>query len=117
VNKRFRVAAVLLFVAAASSAVVLLTKSSGTPAFTRHAAEQQGRAFAQHDQDLFSKKQTGDKEGPASYADQVAELRCRRRSHIPRLPIPVLDEGPVVAGAATTPERVVLTDRPAVGPS
>lgn len=75
-SKRFRIAAVLLFVAAAASAVGLLTKSSRTPVFTRHASEQQGRAFAKHDQDLFSKKQTGDKEGPASYADQVAELNA-----------------------------------------
>lgn len=75
-SKRFRIAAVLLFVTAAASVVGLLTKSSRTPVFTRHGAEQQGLAFAKHDMDLFSKKGTGDKEGPLSYADQVAELNA-----------------------------------------
>jgi len=75
-TKRFRIAAVLLFVAVAASAVGLLTKSNRAPVFTRQAPAEQGRAFAKHDLDLFSKKGTGDKEGPASYADQVAELNA-----------------------------------------
>jgi hypothetical protein len=39
-------------------------------------SEEQGRAFASRDRDLFSLKKTGDKEGPTSYIDQLAELNA-----------------------------------------
>src|SRR5205809_951895 len=48
---------------------------STSPTVAARTPEQQGRA-AQHREELFSAKGTGDQEGPASWADQLAALNA-----------------------------------------
>src|SRR5438067_7163362 len=70
---RFRVGAsiALLAIAAATLALVAGSAKTGSP-FAREGAEQQSRALQRH-QELFG---LGNREGPASYADQLAALNA-----------------------------------------
>src|SRR5947207_1319020 len=72
VSKRFRALAALLLVVATAVAASLLAGSSSRVSAQRDVGEAGSRAFARHQDALgFSSK-----EGPASYADQMAELNA-----------------------------------------
>jgi len=74
---RLRAAAALALVALVAAAVALVAGSmKNGPVALNGNGEHQGLAFGRHQQDLFSAKGTGDKEGPASYADELAQLNA-----------------------------------------
>jgi len=72
VSKRFRAFAALFLVTAAAVAASLLLGSSQRVSAQRDAGEPGSRAYERHHDELAM----ADKEGPASYADQVAELNA-----------------------------------------
>lgn len=73
---RHRVAAAGALVALVAVALALVAGSVNHSTAPARGSEFQGLALAGHDHDLFSQQGTGDKEGPASYADQLAELNA-----------------------------------------
>jgi hypothetical protein len=75
VTKRLRAGVAVALVALVAAAIALVAGSvqHGSP-LAREGSEQQGLAFKQHTQELFSKQ--GNQEGPLSYADQVYELNA-----------------------------------------
>ena len=73
-SKRLRVAAIVGLVAVvAALAAALLGGSTSSGPTAREGSEHQGLAFKRHTQELLS---NGNKEGPASYADQVEQLNA-----------------------------------------
>lgn len=73
---RLRAAVALAFVAFVAVAIALVAGSVKSGPVASRGGEHQGLAFARHQQDLFSIKGTGDKDGPASYADEVAQMNA-----------------------------------------
>lgn len=73
-SKRFRLTAVVGMVAVvAALAAALLGGSTASGPTAREGSEHQGIAFKRHTQELLN---NGNKEGPASYADQVEQLNA-----------------------------------------
>lgn len=73
-SMRLRAVVALALVAFVAAAIALAAGSVKSVPVVHEGGEHQGLAFSKHQQDLFSIKGTGDKDGPASYADELAQL-------------------------------------------